>query len=66
MTITVNGQERDMPEGANVATLLDDLGLTGPLAVELNRRVCPRAQHTQTQLNPGDVVEIVTIVGGGR
>ena len=37
----------------------------GPVAVERNGEVVPRAQHPDTVLEPGDVVEIVHFVGGG-
>jgi len=35
------------------------------LAVELNRRVVPRAEHPTTVLVDGDRIEVVTLVGGG-
>ena len=42
------------------------LGLTeGPVAVERNREVVPRAQHETTELVENDVIEIVHFVGGG-
>jgi len=65
MQITVNGKSREMEPGATVEQLLTELGLKGPLAVELNRKVCPKRLHSQTPLNSADVIEIVTIVGGG-
>jgi sulfur carrier protein len=44
--ITVNGQERDVPEGLTVLGLIGTLGLNdGPVAVERNREVVPRAEH---------------------
>ena len=63
--VTINGKSREIADGSTVEQLLGELSLTGPLAVELNRKVCPRRQHGKTALQPGDVVEIVTIVGGG-
>lgn len=65
MTVTVNGDQREIAEGTSVETLLAELGLKGPMAVELNKHVCPRRMHNETKLNAGDVLEIVTIVGGG-
>ncbi len=42
------------------------LGLTeGPVAVEKNREIVPRAEHTTTLVSEGDVLEIVHFVGGG-
>ena len=65
MQISVNGQKRQSPPGTTVAALLEELGVSGPAAVELNRKVCPRGSHGTTELGEGDVLEIVTIVGGG-
>ena len=65
MLINLNGREHETADGTTVEQLLTQLELTVPLAVELNRRICPKNRHNETQLNVGDVVEIVTIVGGG-
>ena len=65
MQITVNDKKQEIAEGATVLQLIQELNITAPLAVELNRKVCPRKNHAQTQLKPGDILEIVTIVGGG-
>ena len=49
-----------------VQELLGRLGLEDrPCAVEVNRSLVPRDGHGQKQLAGGDVVEIVTLVGGG-
>ena len=37
----------------------------GPVAVERNGEVVPRAEHATTALAAGDAVEIVHFVGGG-
>jgi thiamine biosynthesis protein ThiS len=64
--ITVNGEERQVPEGATVADLIAELGLAGkPVAVERNREVVLRKDHTSTALESGDRLELVTFVGGG-
>ena len=66
MQITVNGELREVPSGTTVRGLVELLGLTdGPVAVERNREVVPRAEHTATELTENDVVEIVHFVGGG-
>lgn len=66
MLITVNGQPHDTAPGATVETLLAELKLLGrPCAVELNRRLVPKPQHATQTLSEGDVVEVVTLVGGG-
>jgi sulfur carrier protein len=66
MQITVNGDAREVPSGITVRGLVEHLGLTdGPVAVERNREVVPRAEHPSTELQAGDVLEIVHFVGGG-
>ena len=66
MELTVNGARCDVPDGLTVRGLVEHLGLTeGPVAVEVNRAIVPRAQHAEHPVRPGDVVEIVHFVGGG-
>lgn len=66
MQLTVNGEPRDVPDGLSVRGLIEHLGLTeGPVAVEKNREVVPRAEHDATPVAAGDVIEIVHFVGGG-
>jgi sulfur carrier protein len=66
MQVTVNGAARDVPDGLTVRGLVEHLGLTeGPVAVEVNREVVPRAQHGEHVVAAGDVIEVVHFVGGG-
>jgi sulfur carrier protein len=66
MRVTVNGAPREIPMGMTVRELVLHLGLDGgPVAVEKNLEVVPRAEHARAVLNEGDVVEIVHFVGGG-
>jgi len=66
MQITVNGDAQEVPAGITVRGLVENLGLTdGPVAVERNREVVPRAEHSSTELEAGDMLEIVHFVGGG-
>ncbi len=65
MTITVNGEKRELTTDLTVAQLLEQLKVTPRnVAVELNRRLL-RSELYQTPLKDGDAVEIVTFVGGG-
>ncbi|UQA55303.1 sulfur carrier protein ThiS [Polyangium aurulentum] len=67
MNVTVNGDRVELPTGVStVRGLIEHLGLTdGPVAVERNGEVVPRAVHPTTALADGDVLEIVHFVGGG-
>jgi sulfur carrier protein len=66
MDITVNGELRQVDDGATVAVLLRTLGLDARhLAVERNLELVPRAEHARTALQAGDRLEVVTLVGGG-
>jgi thiamine biosynthesis protein ThiS len=66
MEITVNGEPRDVPAGATVAAVLEAFELAGrPVAVELNLQIVRRADFDVRRLEPGDRLEIVTLVGGG-
>ena len=65
MELTVNGDSMTV-EPMTVRGLIEHLGLTeGPVAVERNGVVVPRAEHADTDLSDGDGVEIVHFVGGG-
>ncbi len=64
--IRVNGDERELREGCRLSELVDELGLKPELvAIELNKKLVPRAQRDETVLAEGDRVELVTLVGGG-
>ena len=64
--VTVNGEERALPDGATVASLLADLGLAErKVAIERNLEIVPRSLYADTRLAPGDRLEVVTFVGGG-
>jgi len=64
--IEVNGEAKEMEEGATLQTLVEQLSLAPErLAVEHNREVVRRADWLALKLSDGDRVEIVHFVGGG-
>jgi sulfur carrier protein len=66
MQIEVNGERREVAAGISVSALLAELGIHGgPVAVERNKAIVPRAQHAETTLRDGDQLEVVQFVGGG-
>ena len=66
MKIKLNGAEREVDAGATISDLLAELELRSEIvAVERNRDLVPRTEHASCALVEGDVLEIVTLVGGG-
>ena len=66
ITVVVNGESRAVPAGSTAGDLVTALGFAGrPLAVEVNEEVVPRARLADCRLQPGDRLELVTLVGGG-
>ena len=66
MLLVVNGDETEVADGANVADLLDQLGL-GPkwVIVERNGEPVERRNVPTTALADGDRIELVRAVAGG-
>ena len=66
MTLHINGEQRDFPDGLTVAVLVARLGMKPDrVAVELNLEIGPRGQWETTSLKNGDKLEVVHFVGGG-
>lgn len=66
MKILLNGEGREIPEGLNVAALLEHLRLDpARVAIERNLEILPRGQWQTTAVAAGDRFEIVQFVGGG-
>jgi sulfur carrier protein len=66
MRIEVNGETQNVAPDITVSALLSTLGVgDGPVAVERNRQIVPRAEHASTRLAEGDQLEVVHFVGGG-
>jgi sulfur carrier protein len=64
--IVVNGEGREIQDRTTVRGLIELLDLGGgPVAVERNGEIVPRADHASTSLSEADVIEIVHFVGGG-
>lgn len=66
MRVEVNGEAKEVGEGATLQSLVEQLALAPErLAVEHNREVVRRADWPTRELSDGDRVEIVHFVGGG-
>lgn len=66
INIQVNGEPQTCTAQTPLPELLTELGLNPRLiAIEYNGEILHRQYWANTQMQPGDRLEIVTIVGGG-
>jgi len=66
MNIILNGEQRDIPEAATAAELVDFLQLgERRIAMEVNLDIVPRGAYANHVLKEGDRVEVVHAIGGG-
>ena len=66
IALQVNGENRRCATGTPLAELLKQLGLNPRLvAVEYNGEILHKQFWANTQIQEGDILEVVTIVGGG-
>ena len=66
VTVTINGETRDLPPGVTLADVVSQLTESQKgVAAALNGEVVPRRAWSATALAERDAVEIVTAVQGG-
>lgn len=66
MTISLNGEPREIAAGTMLATVIATLTeATKGVAAALNETVVPRGQWPHTCVADGDRVEVLTAVQGG-
>jgi thiamine biosynthesis protein ThiS len=66
LTLTINGEAREVPGPATLEDLLHHLDLDPRgVVVEHNRAIVRRPQLGKVRVSDGDQVEIVHFVGGG-
>jgi len=66
MTVTVNGEPRDLAPGATLADIVSQVTQSAKgIAAAVDGEVVPRRAWRSTQLADGAQVEIVTAVQGG-
>ncbi len=66
ITVSINGEKRQFPESISLATLIEQMGLSGKrIALERNGDIVPRSTFAQQRLANGDRLEVVVAVGGG-
>jgi thiamine biosynthesis protein ThiS len=66
MTVTVNGEAREIARAKDVAGLIEELGLPAPaILVEHNGLALRREEWAERALANGDRIELVRVVAGG-
>lgn len=66
MTLTINGEARDIEDGLTLTQFLESRDLRAQMVVvERNGEIVPREQYAATALQPGDALEIVQMMAGG-
>ena len=66
MEIKLNGKNTEIPAGATVQAMLDELGFVQKmLVVEVNLQILQKENFASHVLQEGDEVEVITFVGGG-
>lgn len=66
MIITINGKEREVPYNLTVSGLVSFLNINSErVAIELNREIVKKSNWDNIYLKNGDILEIVSFVGGG-
>ncbi|MBP9837144.1 MAG: sulfur carrier protein ThiS [Proteobacteria bacterium] len=65
LELQING-ERKKVSSLNVEQLISELSLENKkIAVELNKEIISRNNYSSTVLKSGDILEIISFVGGG-
>jgi thiazole synthase len=66
VTVTINGETRELNGPVSVAGLLSEMGLDpAKIAVERNLEVVPKSLYQEILVDTGDRLEIVQFIGGG-
>ncbi len=64
--VQINGETRENYENLTVEEMVDREGLQkSRVAVEINGEIVSKQKYNDTVLHAGDVVEVVSFVGGG-
>ena len=63
--VRVNGNDLDVA-GQSVSQYLDQANFNiGRIVVEINEEIVPKSTYDETILKDGDIVEVISFVGGG-
>lgn len=66
ITITLNGEARDLPAGLTIQALFAHLAISpDAIIVERNQTVVPRSTYPAQVIEAGDRIELMRLIGGG-
>ncbi len=66
MTVIINGEEKELPDGATLSECILHLNWNPDVVVaELNGQVVEKCEYEKIHLNPADSLELLHFVGGG-
>jgi sulfur carrier protein len=66
VTITLNGEKKEVPDNITVLALLDFMKVQHQrVAVELNMEIVKKSVYAATTVKEGDSVEVVSFMQGG-
>ena len=66
VSITINGETREVPAGLDIRELLLHVGLQPEVSlVEYNREALLKREWAEKRVGAGDAIEVVRVVAGG-
>lgn len=65
MYLRINGDIKDFEKNLGLMDLLSVLGISSNIVIELNGEIVKKDDWSEVILKENDVIEIVSIVGGG-
>ncbi|MBU1043303.1 MAG: thiamine phosphate synthase [Candidatus Omnitrophica bacterium] len=66
MQLRINGKPQEIKDNFTLETLISDKGLNpSSIVVEYNAQIMPKQKWAEVILKQGDIIEIISFVGGG-
>jgi sulfur carrier protein len=66
ITLRVNGKPLQLPAESTLRALIEQMGMgKHAVAAEVGGVLVPHREHAQRVLREGEIVELVSLVGGG-
>ncbi len=66
MNIVLNNESNQVHDGITIEELLDVKKIhTKYIAIEINKKIIPKSSYYKHELKEGDIIEIITAIGGG-